>query len=79
MKIEDLKRAIDEEELDSSLLDASSSKYGVINFTIGNPGEYHVVVNGERGPLLEYHKISEEEACNIVLNLLRDAPRKKVR
>ena len=79
MTIKELKRIIEEENLDDSLLDCSLSCYGSINFSISRPGEYHVVVNGEREPLLEYHKISEAEACNIVLGLLRDLPRKKVR
>ena len=72
LTIDQLNQIIREEGLDDSMLDCSLSCYGSINFSYSStPGLFHVVVNGEREPLADYPRLSEEEACNIVLNLLR--------
>ena len=80
MTIQDLNRIIEDENLDKSLLDSGSTCYGMIRFYYDEePGKFHVELNGEREPIYEYHKISEDEACKIVLDLLRASPRKRVR
>ena len=80
MTIKDLLKTVEEEGLDLSLVDSGSSQYGKIRFYDGEePGKYHVELNGERGPIYEYHDISEDEACKIVLDLLRSLSTKKVR
>ena len=70
LTIEQLKQIIRQRGLDDSRLDAGSSAYGSICFCYGKAGLFDVTVHGEREPLLDYRGLPEEEACNIVLNLL---------
>ena len=77
MTVEDMYEIIDQEALDRGVLEQSG--YGTIDFYMGKPGEYHIIVNGERGPIREFHGLTESEACNLALQFVRSSPKSKAR
>ena len=73
LTIKQMNQIIMQEGLDDSIIDSGSTARGMIRFyDDACPGLYHVEVNGEREPLLEYHRITEEDACNMILQILRN-------
>ena len=63
---------IEEEGLDRELILPIGNAPGMIQFYSSGPNTpFSVELNGERGPVVEYHGLTEEEACNKCLELLR--------
>ena len=75
MTIDDLYKKIDEENLDMNVLTAGG--YGTIDLYVGDSGEYHLVINGERGPEREFDNLTESEACELALQFVRRFSRKR--
>lgn len=65
-------KIVEQEGLNSELITPNVTMPGMIRFYIGGQyGGYNVELNGERGPIVEYHNLTEEEACYKCLDLLR--------
>ena len=77
LTVEQMYKIIRTEGLDESLL--TRGGYGTLSLGKRGRDRFDVTYNGERGPVTEYHDLTEEEACNMVLHALRNSPARRER